>query len=945
MIQLELLFVFAHLHLYNKYQNKISGGGNKLNSEIRTGNDPLLEVKTHIPIRGEKEFGRKRLIEWIERKPQRVVVFQAAAGFGKTTAMAELAQKNKGCCGWYQISETDNCPRNFLNGIRAAVKDAADDIPLQKFGQDDDGIADTCRQFLAEFFMRIRERKFYLCFDNFHLISNETVIWMIVWLIECRAKELRLVFTVDGSLPAFLSACLLLRQILTVHAERLIFSEQEVKLLLDGTERDDYTSEQISAIWQYTGGWPAGLAFLCSGMKAEQADLSHFNKTHLYQYIFHEVFQKFPNDIQMVLIQLSAFGEMDETVCNEALGRDDCGRLLEYLYREYHMVYRESSGRYRYYLLYADFLMQRLTPEMGEAVCYRAARYYARNDNLEQAIEFVQKSGRNGYRILADAIEKFAYTPAESIKKDTVKRCLSFLYKEKERLKESTLYCMGLLAQRDKDLRRAEELFAVSSEKAYRSGQFDFYEVCMFGRIACVKTDAGVSAARELAFEAEQRLAASKDSFFYKTTLCRLEFSLALEDFDDLNRFLNQRVPKQIEKLFILERMKRIAGWAVKLHKDGYAGRDTPAQARQTAGFSALFAAYGYYCTAMSLYTKGENGWESMAQISIRVEKEHVFASRMRLLLLLAQFRKQDCNATEKKEELAQKIRRQKAYFIQTGSQLPLLTETDAKLLAELLKSEQTESGQADLTVNCLGELRVTGRSGPVCWRTKKTRELFACLFSKGAGGLKKDMLLERLWPETEIKKTSVLLHTTVSYLRKALEQAGAPGILMVENQTYALDFGRIWSDVSVLMRWNGYAHKGDIPPNYDVLEAMELYRECYMYGEDYLWVVEQREYVEQVFLRTMRKLAMLKMRAGEFETAALLLEKAVQTDSYAISLRELLIECHLAGGNIGQAKRHYGALRRVCRRELCVEPDHEWRDYIINAQNRKKKGKGYCDC
>lgn len=904
-----------------------------------------MEAKTRIPKRRTKDFERKKLIEWIERKPQRVIVFQAAAGFGKTTVMAELAERNKTCCGWYQISETDNRPQNFLKGIQAAVTGVADDIPIKKVGQDEDGIADTYRQFLSDFFMRMKERQFYLCFDNLHLISNETVIRMIAWLIECKTKELRLLFTLDGSLTGIMSSCLLRQQVLTVHAEQLIFSEQEVKLLLDGMEESGYTEEQIRKIWRYTGGWPAGLVFLCAEMKAVQDGQFLYDKTHLYQYIFHEVFQKFPYEIQMVLIQLSAFGEMDQTVCNEALGRDDCGRLLEYLLGEYRMVYREKSGRYRYYFIYADFLGQRLTPEMAEAVSYRAARYYARHGDLETAVEYVQKSGRNGYRILADAIEKFAYVPADVKETDTVKRCLVLLYKEQDKLKERTLYCMALLAQREGDIRQAEALFLSASEKAYRNRQFDFYETCMLGRISCAKTGAGIAAARELAMEAELRLASVKDVIFYKTILCRLEFSLALEDFDDLNRFLDQCLPKNAGHTFVWERMQRMVRWAVRLHQDGTAGQDTPAQARQAAGLSALFAAYGYYCTAMSLYRKEEEGWEAMACISIRMEREHIFARRMKLLLLLVHYRKQDCAATEKREELAQKIRKQREYFVQTGERLPLLRETDAELLAELLENERAKNRQADLFVNCLGELRVTGRSGAVCWRTKKTRELFACLFLQGASGLKKDTLLERLWPDTERKKMSVLLHTTASYLRKALEQAGAPGVLLVENQSYALDFKRISSDVSALMRWNAYAHKGVIPPNADVLEAMELYRECYMYGEDYIWVVEQREYVEQVFLRTMKELAVLKMRGGEFDTAALLLEKAVRTDSYAISLRELLIECHLAAGNVGQARRQYAAVQQICRRELCVEPDQEWKDFIKKAQNRKKTGKedGYC--
>lgn len=261
-----------------------------------------------------------------------------------------------------------------------------------------------------------------------------------------------------------------------------------------------------------------------------------------------------------------------------------------------------------------------------------------------------------------------------------------------------------------------------------------------------------------------------------------------------------------------------------------------------------------------------------------------------------------------------------------------LLAEAEKKLAVREIDSA------AGLRVKCLGIFEVTGPLGKAVWRTKKTGELFACLFFEEGRGVKKDILMERLWPEVRREKASVLFHTTVSYLRKALARVGVVDILIVDNQTYAVDFSRIESDMERLMAWNACAKEGRLPADRDVLEAAELYHECYMYGEDYAWLGGQREYVEQVFLQTVGMLARIQMETGEFGKAVLLLEKGIQVDCYAISLAELLVECLLLTGDVRRAKQQYRNIRRICREELCMEPDVKFQDFLRRAENRKNQ-------
>ena len=131
----------------------------------------------------------------------------------------------------------------------------------------------------------------------------------------------------------------------------------------------------------------------------------------------------------------------------------------------------------------------------------------------------------------------------------------------------------------------------------------------------------------------------------------------------------------------------------------------------------------------------------------------------------------------------------------------------------------QTYGERQVLQIKCLGQFSVKGPSGSVAFRTRKTRELFACLFFEEGRGVKRDTLMERLWPETDRERASTLFYTTVSYLRRALDKSGVADLLVVENQTYALNLANVNSDLSLLMNWSRYAGAGHIPENANIWE------------------------------------------------------------------------------------------------------------------------------
>ncbi len=599
----------------------------------------LLNVRTQIPEPAMGEVGRTELLAWLEQSREEVVVLQAAAGYGKTTVMAELARMHEDCC-WYRLEESDNDPEYFLRGMCYSISEAMC-LPAWEKEEDGQNMADMrklYRHILSAFLLPHDYEIFYMFLDDFQVISDERIYRLVEELIEYGKGKIRFFLTVKGVFPKFLAVYLMQGRLLIASREQFDFDSRETRLLLKRVIGTEPPKELVQSIQEYTGGWPAGIIFAAIGVKNGQLDNDMsllLKKSHLYDYIFYEIFRKLPNEIQIFLVETSVLEEMDEKVCDYALERSDSGQMLEYAVVENLFISRISGqqNRYCYSPFFLGFLRSRVLPER---------------------------------------------------KKDI--------------------------------LSREEAFFAQKKEKERENGK------------------------------------------------------------------------------------KRI------------------------------------------------------------------------------------------------------------------------------------------LRVKCLGAFWVEGLQGALIWRTRKTKELFACLFFEAGRGLSKDVLLERLWPETDREKATVIFHTTISYLRRALAGAGAKDVLVVENQTYAVNIALIDSDIKTLMEWTRFAGEEKIPEDRNVMEVAELYRECYMYGEDYIWIGEYREYVERIFLQTIGSLARMQMKEMEYEKAARLLQKAAVVDCYEISLSELLVECLILSGDIKGAKRQYEKMCRVWQEELYQTPELDFRDYVKRARERHRK-------
>jgi DNA-binding SARP family transcriptional activator len=131
--------------------------------------------------------------------------------------------------------------------------------------------------------------------------------------------------------------------------------------------------------------------------------------------------------------------------------------------------------------------------------------------------------------------------------------------------------------------------------------------------------------------------------------------------------------------------------------------------------------------------------------------------------------------------------------------------------------------------------------------------------------------------------------------------------------------------DVEILSEWAARIIHGDVRPSDDLrvdhlhLEALDLLPGWY---DD--WVIFERERLRQRMLHALEALSRLLLRTerwGEAVEAAMI---AVSIEPLRESAQRVLVEAHLAEGNLIEARRTFARYCATLRAELDVEPGQE---------------------
>jgi len=242
----------------------------------------------------------------------------------------------------------------------------------------------------------------------------------------------------------------------------------------------------------------------------------------------------------------------------------------------------------------------------------------------------------------------------------------------------------------------------------------------------------------------------------------------------------------------------------------------------------------------------------------------------------------------------------------------------------------------ATLRIYALGRLRVFCDQVSLQFPTKKAQDLLCLLLLHSGETLERELIAERLWPMRLPGKARRCLSTTLWRLLQTLECLDSPAqpYLLTGRSTLAFNTTALyWFDVEVFERRATFGLTGPVPCAEAHLQALEealdlycgdLLEGCY---DD--WCLAERERLQLLLLRVLKRLQRHYRLCGAFEAAMSCGHRLLALDPLQEDVHRELMRCYMEAGQRPLALEQFQRCRETLRQELHIEPMPEtWRLY-----------------
>ena len=339
----------------------------------------------------------------------RLMLVHAPAGFGKTTALYQWANRLKArgvpVC-WLSVGREDSDSHRFLYHLQCSIAAARNDAyPLSGFA----GRSFRKRSLQADIDAIIARltagERLVLVIDDYHLAESGRNDRILDELVKALDDPVTIAISSRArpalSLPYFQCQGLLA----SIDASMLRFSEDECHALFAAGGLDC----AASTLYRQSGGWPMALQLAKLWLR-EGADPEHHPELDAHaagitEYLTGEVVRKLPPEVAGMLLDTSILERVNGDIANRLTGRDDCWALMDKLAPLDALIVplQGRGGWFRYHPLFREILQGQLAGRGAPYVAelhIRACHWYAEERELESAVMHAAQA-RDSERIAA----------------------------------------------------------------------------------------------------------------------------------------------------------------------------------------------------------------------------------------------------------------------------------------------------------------------------------------------------------------------------------------------------------------------------------------------------------------------------------------------------------------------------------------------------------------
>lgn len=363
-------------------------------TEVTIVRTKLLPPRLHRRILLRPRLTR-RLLEALD---YRLTILQAGAGYGKSTALAALAEEGYPVV-WYHLDAEDAEPTTFLlhllHGFRTFCP-AAVMLPLALLEEGGgpptwtaavDALADGLTEHLGA--------PHLLVLDDVHLVDGASeTLSLLDRLIGRAPPSIHTILSTRHSLR--LPSLVTWRargEVLEIRQDELAFTPEEIASLFRQQYALSLSSDEIALLAERTEGWPIALQLVWQMLHSRGiATVSEALKRivgpteSLFPYLAQEVLRRQPPSVQEFFLATAVLREMTPALCDRLRGASDSAEILTFLLESGLFVVDLGDDHYRYHHLFREFLYQQLSPDEARQAHLQAARCFLELGNPAEAV-------------------------------------------------------------------------------------------------------------------------------------------------------------------------------------------------------------------------------------------------------------------------------------------------------------------------------------------------------------------------------------------------------------------------------------------------------------------------------------------------------------------------------------------------------------------------------
>jgi LuxR family maltose regulon positive regulatory protein len=362
---------------------------------------PIIVTKILAPKKRSGLFQRARLLSFLHTHIQRkLILVSAAAGYGKTSLLADFAHNTEIPVCWYALDATDRDPSVLLEYLVATIQHR-----FPQFGQrtralfeGSQALAGSFQPIVTTLVNEIYDtipEYFVLVLDDYHLVADSPPVEEFFDQLLRYLPDNCHIILASRTMPRLpLLQLAAYREVAGLGSDDLRFTGDEIQGLLKreyGLVLPDSAADELA---RESEGWITGI--LLTTQTYWRGMLENLNRARgapeqVFQYLATEVFAQQPGEVRSFLLASSILHQMDPALCDEVLGIERSGELLDWIEKRNLFVTRVEGQEtwYKYHHLFQEFLQSRLRQQDGleyRRLHLRAAEHFEASPNAVEAI-------------------------------------------------------------------------------------------------------------------------------------------------------------------------------------------------------------------------------------------------------------------------------------------------------------------------------------------------------------------------------------------------------------------------------------------------------------------------------------------------------------------------------------------------------------------------------